>query len=98
VGNPPADLTRELGQDWEMLNTAMKPYSACKCTHASIQALLELMQEHKFKADEIESVSFDESPINWLTVCDPAAVNGTADSTRMPVQSALRSRYRSPGI
>jgi 2-methylcitrate dehydratase PrpD len=70
----PADLTRELGQDWEMLNTAMKPYSACKCTHASIQALFELMQEHKFKADDIESISFDESTINWLTVCDPTAV------------------------
>ena len=70
----PADLTRELGQTWEMLNTAMKPYSACKCTHASIQALLELMQEHGFKAENIESVSFDESTINWLTVCIPKDV------------------------
>ena len=70
----PADLTRDLGLKWEMLNTAMKPYSACKCTHASIQALLELMQEHGFKAEDIESVSFDESSINWLTVCDPVEI------------------------
>lgn len=70
----PDDLTRDLGLKWEMLNTAMKPYSACKCTHASIQALSELMQEHGFKAENIESVSFDESTINWLTVCDPVDV------------------------
>jgi 2-methylcitrate dehydratase PrpD len=67
----PLDLTRDLGQKWEMLNTAMKPYSACKCTHASIQALSELMQENGFKAEDIDSVSFDESTINWLTVCTP---------------------------
>jgi 2-methylcitrate dehydratase PrpD len=70
-GTYPADLTRDLGQNWEMLNTAMKPYSACKCTHASIQAFLELMQENGFKAENIDSVSFDESTINWLTVCIP---------------------------
>ncbi len=70
----PDDLTRDLGSKWEMLNTAMKPYSACKCTHASIQALLELMQEQRFKAEDIDQVSFDESTINWLTVCDPVAV------------------------
>jgi len=70
----PADLTRDLGLKWEMLNTAMKPYSACKCTHASIQAILELMQENGFKAENIDSVSFDESTINWLTVCVPPDV------------------------
>ncbi len=70
----PADLTKELGSKWEMLDTAMKPYSACKCTHASIQALLELMKEHGFKPGDIESISFDESTINLLTVCIPAEV------------------------
>jgi 2-methylcitrate dehydratase PrpD len=70
----PEELTRDLGIKWEMLNTAMKPYSACKCTHASIQALLELMKENGFRAENIDSVSFDESTINWLTVCIPADV------------------------
>lgn len=68
----PDDLTRDLGTKWEMLDTAMKPYSSCKCTHASIQALLEIMNEHSIEAADVEGVSFDESTINYLTVCDPA--------------------------
>ncbi len=74
LGPTPDDLTRDLGLKWQMLDTAMKPYSACKCTHASIQALLELMQENGFKVADIERVSFDESTINWLTVCIPEEV------------------------
>jgi len=67
----PEDLTRDLGSKWEMLDAAMKPYSACKCTHASIQSLLELMKENNFGAQDIQEVLFDESTINMLTVALP---------------------------
>jgi 2-methylcitrate dehydratase PrpD len=67
----PEDLTRDLGSKWEMLDAAMKPYSACKCTHASIQSLLELMKENNFRAEDIQEVLFDESTINMLTVALP---------------------------
>jgi 2-methylcitrate dehydratase PrpD len=70
----PEDLTRDLGMKWEMVDAAMKPYSACKCTHASIQALQEVMRENQLTADEIEEVTFDESSINFLTVCIPPEV------------------------
>lgn len=70
----PEDLTRGLGTKWEMPNTAMKPYSACKCTHASIQSLMEIMKENKIKPGDIEKVMFDESTINILTVALPHEV------------------------
>jgi 2-methylcitrate dehydratase PrpD len=70
----PDDLTRDLGEKWEMLDAAMKPYSSCKCTHASIQSLQEIMRENQITADEIAEVTFDESTINWLTVCTPQEV------------------------
>jgi 2-methylcitrate dehydratase PrpD len=67
----PEELTAELGERWEMVNAAMKPYSSCKCTHASIQAVMEIMAEYHLAAADIAEIIFDESTINWLTVCAP---------------------------
>jgi 2-methylcitrate dehydratase PrpD len=70
----PEDLTRDLGTKWEGPDAAMKPYSACKCTHASIQSLLEIMKENNLKPQDINNVLFDESTINMLTVALPHEV------------------------
>jgi 2-methylcitrate dehydratase PrpD len=67
----PAALTDGLGEKWEMTNTMMKPYSACKCTHTAIDGILEQMKEHGFTADDIASIHLDESSINWAIVCEP---------------------------
>ena len=67
----PDALTRELGEKWEAVNAMMKPYASCKCTHTSIDGVLDLMKEHNFKAEDIASIDFDQSNINWLTVCEP---------------------------
>jgi len=67
----PEELTAGLGEKWEMVNAAMKPYSSCKCTHASIQAVMEIMAEHHLTSADMAEIIFDESTINWLTVCVP---------------------------
>ncbi len=70
----PDALTRELGERWEMLDSMIKPYAACKCTHTSIDGILDQMKEHNFKVEDIASIELDESTINWLTVCVPEEV------------------------
>jgi len=70
----PDALTKELGEKWEMLDSMIKPYAACKCTHASIDGILDQMKEHNFKVEDIASIELDESTINWLTVCVPKEV------------------------
>ena len=37
----PGAFTRELGEKWEMLNTEMKPFTACKCTHTAAGGILD---------------------------------------------------------
>jgi len=69
----PAALTDGLGEKWEMTNTMMKPYSACKCTHTAINGILDQMREYNFKADDIANIHIDESSINWAIVCEPTA-------------------------
>jgi len=67
----PDALTKELGRTWHLLETSMKPYPACKCTHTGIEALLLLMKEHKFSAKDIAGIHVKESSFNYSIVCVP---------------------------
>jgi 2-methylcitrate dehydratase PrpD len=70
----PNILTKDLAVEWEMLNTTMKIYAACKGTHTSISAVLDLMNKLDFRAEDIANIDLDESPINWPAVCEPKKI------------------------
>jgi 2-methylcitrate dehydratase PrpD len=56
--NPtPARALERLGEDWELMNTAVKPYPSCRYGHASVDAALALRAEHGLRAEEIEAVT-----------------------------------------
>jgi len=67
----PMALTEGIGSRWEMLNVMMKQYPACKCTHTSIDGLLDQMKRHRFSVEDIDHIDLDESWVNWRTVCTP---------------------------
>lgn len=67
----PDALTRRLGEEWQMLGTQMKPYSACTCTHTAIGGILDQMKEHRFTAQDISSIDIDECSHNYHAVCAP---------------------------
>ncbi len=71
--NPEA-ITKGLGEEWEMVDIMMKPYSSCKCTHTAISGILDQMKEHNFKVEDIDKIDIDESPVNWAVVCIPEEV------------------------
>jgi len=50
-------LTDGLGTRWALVETSFKFHASCRHTHPSADALLELMREHKLKADDIASVT-----------------------------------------
>ena len=50
-------LTDGLGTRWATAETSFKFHASCRHTHPSADALLALMQERKFKADDIASVT-----------------------------------------
>lgn len=45
-----------LGQDWETLRIAVKPYPACRYTHAAVDGLLRLRRQEDLTADDITRV------------------------------------------
>src|SRR3546814_8927005 len=52
-----ATCTSGLGEQWEMLDVAYKPYPACHFNHAFIDAAIRLHNDHGLKPDEIDSVA-----------------------------------------
>jgi 2-methylcitrate dehydratase PrpD len=52
----PDDATQALGERWETLGVAIKPYPCCRAIHAPLDAVLELHKRHEIRIDEIESV------------------------------------------
>lgn len=55
-----ADATRAtlgLRQVWETMRIGVKPYPACRYTHAAVDGLLQLRAKHGWNADEIEAVT-----------------------------------------
>jgi len=49
-------LTRNLGSSYEILNSSIKPYPCCRCAHAPIDAILDIVEESPLSLEEIDKV------------------------------------------
>lgn len=69
----PGMCVAALGETWEMLNVAMKPYPACHFNHAFADAALELRRQHAFALEDIESITARIGAGQTAVVCEPEA-------------------------
>lgn len=56
---PNADASKadaELGERWETMRLAVKPFPSCRYTHAAMDALKKIIADHGVTAGEVESV------------------------------------------
>lgn len=65
--------TAGLGTDWELMQTAIKPYPACHLTHGCIDAAIALRKRRPIAADEIESITGLVAEGMVQTICEPIA-------------------------
>ncbi len=69
------DLTENLGKPFDVIDPGvqLKKYPCCGSTHPSLDTILRLMQEHPFRAEEVESVECEVHPerIHILVHPDP---------------------------
>jgi 2-methylcitrate dehydratase PrpD len=65
--------TAGLGETWEMLNVAMKPYPACHFNHAFADAALELRRQHAFALEDIAAITARIGAGQTQVVCEPEA-------------------------
>jgi 2-methylcitrate dehydratase PrpD len=67
----PALATAGLGEAWEIMNTAIKPYPACHFTHGAIDAALALAEDG-IAPEQIAAVEVLVPAEVVKTVCEPA--------------------------
>ena len=82
-------LTQGLGDAWETLNVAIKPYPACHFVHACIDAAIEIQRAHELAPEAIAEVEALVPAEVVKTVCEPVA-------QKQAVSSAYEAQFSIP--
>lgn len=72
--NDPGDPMRALeglGKDFEAMNTAVKPYPCCRCSHAAMDAVLALVADNGIASADVDSMEIEISEHGFRFVADP---------------------------
>ena len=67
----PDKAVAELGQTWETLRLALKPFPSCRYSHAAMQALITIREEHSLNWADIEEVEIGLPETGWNLIGDP---------------------------
>lgn len=66
-----AACTKGLGDQWEVLQVAVKPFPLCHFNHTCADAALHMVTHDDLRADQIESIDALVSPAVFESVCLP---------------------------
>ena len=66
-----AQVVAQLGQRWETMKIAVKPFPSCRYSHAPLDGILALARQHKIRAEEVEEVAVGVSEPGWKIIGDP---------------------------
>jgi 2-methylcitrate dehydratase PrpD len=69
-----------LGKDFEVMQTGLKPYPACRCSHSTIDVIREVVQREKLSADQIARISISLGPFSAKLVSEPGENKRAADT------------------
>jgi 2-methylcitrate dehydratase PrpD len=73
----PALAVDGLGERWETLSLAVKPYPSCRYSHAALDGLFALRDEHNITPEEIDAVEVGLSETGNSIIGDPIETKHT---------------------
>ena len=92
----PELLLADLGREWRIHRSSIKPFASCRGTHAAIEAILGLRDE--FPADTIERVTVTVTP-TVQKMCQGKGVGTVVDAQMsLPYAVAIASLHGGAGI
>lgn len=53
----PGKIIRKLGQEWQIMNIVCKSYASIASTHAAIDCIIQLQEQHRDKLQNLENIS-----------------------------------------
>lgn len=69
----PQRAVQDLGQVFELMHTAVKPYPSCRYGHAGIDAVLALRAAHGLRPEEVDSLTYGTSRSGMILIGEPHA-------------------------
>lgn len=69
----PERLTAELGKNYEILRTAVKPHSCCRYMQGPVDAILALMREQAIAPADIRKIEIGVLEAGWDIISEPRA-------------------------
>jgi len=72
VNPDPNKITQGLGDDFQILQTAVKPHACCRYTQAPIDAVLKVVHEHEIQPRQVERVTIGMLETGIPVICEPA--------------------------
>ena len=69
----PRKISAGLGEDFQILRTAVKPHACCRYTQAPIDAVLSIVQEHDVQPEQVKQITIGMLETGIPVICEPAA-------------------------
>jgi 2-methylcitrate dehydratase PrpD len=102
--NPKPELViQDLGLDFAILRTSIKPHACCRYMQAPIDGLIELAIAHDIHPEEVARVEVAVLEAGWPLVCEPrerkySPSNIVDAQFSMPFGAAVALMYRDAGL
>ncbi len=93
-----AEITKRLGETWELMQNAYKPYPTGVVLHPVIDACLELRSEHEIRPADIEHIAVRGSPLLRERADRPAPRGGGEASVSIHHCSAVAFIHGAAGV
>jgi 2-methylcitrate dehydratase PrpD len=99
----PEFVTQDLGKDFEIMRTSIKPHACCRYMQAPIDGLIELAAEHDIYPEQVARVEVAVLEAGWTLVCEPrkrkyAPFNVVDAQFSMPYGAAVALTDRAAGL
>jgi 2-methylcitrate dehydratase PrpD len=99
----PEAILQDLGKQFEIMRTSIKPHACCRYVQAPIDGLIEMAIEHDIQPEQVERVEVAVLEAGWSLVCEPQKrkyepANAVDAQFSVPFGAAVALTHRMAGL
>jgi 2-methylcitrate dehydratase PrpD len=99
----PESILQDLGKQFEIMRTSVKPHACCRYIQAPIDGLIDLAITHDIQTDQVELVEVAVLEAGWSLVCEPRKrkyepTNAVDAQFSVPFGAAIALTHRMAGL